>query len=94
MAKIQQKMRRNMVSAIPIALLGMRLLVVVPVVEAAPAKKLKGDATQLRTDYIARLQQQDVKAVSGQTLGSLWSPNSTLADLGLIIRRENSTTRS
>jgi len=32
-------------------------------------------------DYIARLQQQDVQAPSGQTLGSLWSPGNTLGEL-------------
>ena len=80
---IKQKIRRQLLFAVLIVLMGARFLVVVPVVEAAPAKKVKGDSTQPRTDYIARLQQQDVKAVSGQTVGSLWSPNNTLADLGL-----------
>jgi flagellar L-ring protein precursor FlgH len=52
-------------------------------VHAAPAKKPKTDSTHLRMDYIARLEQQDVKTVTGQTVGSLWSPNSTLSDLSL-----------
>ena len=33
------------------------------------------------SDYITRLQQRDVPAVSGQTVGSLWTPGNTLGDL-------------
>jgi flagellar L-ring protein precursor FlgH len=48
---------------------------------AAPKKAKTNPSAQLRTDYIARLQQQDVKAASGGTLGSLWSPSNTLGEL-------------
>jgi flagellar L-ring protein precursor FlgH len=44
-------------------------------------KKPKTTPEQLRADYIARLQQRDVPAVSGQTVGSLWTPGNTLGDL-------------
>jgi flagellar L-ring protein precursor FlgH len=50
---------------------------------ATPPKKTKTDTNpdKLRTDYISRLQQQDVHAVSGGTVGSLWTPGNTLGDL-------------
>jgi flagellar L-ring protein precursor FlgH len=35
----------------------------------------------MRTDYITRLQQRDVPAVSGGTVGSLWTAGATLGDL-------------
>jgi len=54
---------------------------VAPVAAAGASKKPKTNSDQLRKAYIARLQQQDVSAVSGQTVGSLWSPNNTLGDL-------------
>jgi len=47
----------------------------------AAAKKTKSQSDQLRAAYIARLQQQDVHAASGQTVGSLWSPSNTMGDL-------------
>lgn len=40
-------------------------------------------AAQLRTDYIARLQQQNVPAAEERTVGSLWSSQSTLGDLSI-----------
>jgi flagellar L-ring protein precursor FlgH len=49
--------------------------------EARVPKKSKSNPDQLRMDYIARLQQRDVPTASGQTIGSLWSPSSTLGDL-------------
>jgi flagellar L-ring protein precursor FlgH len=49
--------------------------------ESRLPKKSKSSPDQLRTDYIARLQQRDVPTASGQTVGSLWSPSSTLGDL-------------
>lgn len=49
-------------------------------VSAVP-KKSKTSPDQLRQDYIARLQQRDVPTVSGQTVGSLWTPSNTLGDL-------------
>jgi flagellar L-ring protein precursor FlgH len=58
------------------------LLAIAPLSGAAGLpKKSKANPEQLRTDYIARLQQQDVKAVSGGTVGSLWTPGNTLGDL-------------
>jgi flagellar L-ring protein precursor FlgH len=51
------------------------------VAEPGVPKKSKNSPDQLRTDYITRLQQQDVHASSGQTMGSLWSSSSTLGDL-------------
>jgi len=54
---------------------------VTQVAQAGASKKSKTNSDQLRTAYIARLQQQDVHAVSGQTVGSLWSPVNTMGDL-------------
>jgi flagellar L-ring protein precursor FlgH len=45
----------------------------------APAKS----AAQLRTDYISRLQQQNVPAAELRTTGSLWSSQSALGDLSV-----------
>ena len=63
-----------------------RLIAVLLVVAMTPfahaaAKKTKSQSDQLRAAYIARLQQQDVHAASGQTVGSLWSPSNTMGDL-------------
>jgi flagellar L-ring protein FlgH len=46
-------------------------------------KKTKTDASpdKLRSEYISRLQQQDVHAASGETVGSLWTAGNTLGDL-------------
>ena len=52
-----------------------------PVAAAGASNKSKNHSDQLRTAYIARLQQQDIHAVSGQTVGSLWTPGNTLGDL-------------
>jgi flagellar L-ring protein precursor FlgH len=57
------------------------LVVAVTPFAHAAAKKAKSQSDQLRAAYITRLQQQDVHAPSGQTVGSLWSPSSTLGDL-------------
>jgi len=57
------------------------LLAVTAVAQPKVPKKSKTSPDQLRIDYIARLQQQDVHASSGQTMGSLWSPSATLGDL-------------
>ncbi|HUD22739.1 MAG TPA: flagellar basal body L-ring protein FlgH [Acidobacteriaceae bacterium] len=57
------------------------ILAVTQVAQAGASKKSKTNSDQLRTAYIARLQQQDVHAVSGQTVGSLWSPVNTMGDL-------------
>jgi len=52
-----------------------------PLAAAGASKKSKSQSDQLRAAYITRLQQQDIHAVSGQTVGSLWTPNNTLGDL-------------
>jgi flagellar L-ring protein precursor FlgH len=54
-----------------------------PAAQAWPLKKAKVNANsdQLRSDYIARLQQQDVHPADGRTMGSLWTPSNTLGDL-------------
>jgi flagellar L-ring protein FlgH len=57
------------------------LLATAPALQATFPKKSKANPDQLRLDYIARLQQQDVHPADGKTLGSLWSPSSTLGDL-------------
>jgi flagellar L-ring protein precursor FlgH len=54
---------------------------VTPLAAAGASKKAKNNSDQLRASYIARLQQQDVHAPSGQTVGSLWSPSNTMGDL-------------
>jgi len=54
---------------------------VTPVATAGATKKSKSQSDQLRAAYITRLQQQDIHAVSGQTVGSLWTPGNTLGDL-------------
>jgi flagellar L-ring protein precursor FlgH len=45
------------------------------------AKKTKNNAQQVRSDYIARLQQLDGHVVLETTVGSLWSQSNTLGDL-------------
>jgi len=57
------------------------LLAVTSLAGAKVPKKPKNTPEQLRSDYITRLQQQDVHAVTGQTVGSLWTPGNTLGDL-------------
>ena len=57
------------------------LFAVTSLAHAGVPKKAKNTPEQLRADYIARLQQQDVHAAAGQTVGSLWTPNNTLGDL-------------
>jgi flagellar L-ring protein precursor FlgH len=57
------------------------LVAVTPVAATGTSKKSKNNSDQLRMAYIARLQQQDIHAVSGKTVGSLWTPANTLGDL-------------
>jgi flagellar L-ring protein precursor FlgH len=65
-------------------LLGITITVAwTPVAEAGHTKKPKTDPTQLRNDYITRLQQQDVKSAPDRTVGSLWSPSNSLGDLSI-----------
>jgi len=55
--------------------------ILTPLAAAGVSKKSKSQSDQLRAAYITRLQQQDIHASSGQTVGSLWTPNNTLGDL-------------
>jgi flagellar L-ring protein precursor FlgH len=57
------------------------VLAIASLAHAGVPKKPKNTPEQLRSDYITRLQQRDVPAVSGQTVGSLWTPGNTLGDL-------------
>ncbi len=50
---------------------------------AKPAKTDAGRADQAIAAYLTRLQQQDVHATTGQTMGSLWSPGTALGDLSV-----------
>jgi flagellar L-ring protein precursor FlgH len=59
------------------------LLSMTPLATAGLPKKSKVDPAQLRAQYIARLQQQDVPSSSGQTVGSLWTAGNSLGDLSL-----------
>jgi len=54
-----------------------------PAAHTWPLKKAKVNANpdQLRSNYIARLQQQDVHPADGRTMGSLWTAGNTLGDL-------------
>ena len=57
------------------------VLAIASLAHAGTPKKPKNTPEQLRTDYITRLQQRDIPAVSGGTVGSLWTPGNTLGDL-------------
>jgi flagellar L-ring protein precursor FlgH len=57
------------------------VVVIAPFAGAGKSKKSKDNSQQLRTDYIARLQEQDGHSVSETTIGSLWSTSNTLGDL-------------
>jgi flagellar L-ring protein precursor FlgH len=52
-------------------------------------KKNNTDATQLRADYISRLQQQDTHVPAVVTVGSLWSPGGSLGDLSTDYKARN-----
>ncbi len=52
-----------------------------PLARSQNAKKPKNNPQQLRTDYIARLQQLDIHSSAETTVGSLWTQSSTLGDL-------------
>jgi flagellar L-ring protein precursor FlgH len=58
-------------------------LAIAPAAHAWPLKKAKVNANpdQLRSNYIARLQQQDIHPADGRTMGSLWTAGNTLGDL-------------
>lgn len=62
--------------------IGVSLIVAItPLAEAGKVKKPSNNSQQIRTDYIARLQELDGHAVSEATVGSLWSQSNTLGDL-------------
>jgi len=59
---------------------------------ASPLNKLKQHPKtpeQLRAEYIARLQQQYLPAADVSTVGSLWSPQSSLGDLSVDYKAHN-----
>jgi len=69
------------IKQISFRLAGAGFLLALAAVEARGARtSRKNSPAQLRSEYISRLQEQDVTGPQG-TLGSLWSPNSTLSDL-------------
>jgi flagellar L-ring protein FlgH len=55
--------------------------VIAPAAEALSLKKQKKDPAQLRMEYLARLQEKDIPASNGRTLGSLWVPGGATSDL-------------
>ena len=57
------------------------VLGIAPFAESQKAKTPKNNPQQLRTDYIARLQELDVHTVTETTVGSLWSQSNMLGDL-------------
>ncbi len=76
------KRRPMQMRALHSLLIGVFLAVgITPLAQSEKAKKTKNDSQQLRSDYIARLQQMDGHAVSETTVGSLWSQSNTLGDL-------------
>jgi len=56
------------------------LAAMVPNAEGAGLKKAK-NASQLRSEYLARIQEKDVQVADLHTMGSLWAPGSTLSDM-------------
>jgi len=63
-------------------LIGILLVVaLMPVAKSEKVKHPKSNSQQLRTDYIARLQQLDAHVITETTVGSLWSQGNTLGDL-------------
>jgi flagellar L-ring protein precursor FlgH len=60
------------------------LIAATPLAAAKPTKKSKNDPSQLRADYINRIQEHDAQAGSGRTVGSLWlAGGSVLGDLSV-----------
>jgi flagellar L-ring protein FlgH len=60
------------------------IVAVAPIAATKPGKKSKNDPNQLRANYISSLQEHDVSADSGKTVGSLWSPaGNILGDLSV-----------
>jgi flagellar L-ring protein precursor FlgH len=48
---------------------------------AISLKKKKVDAAQLRTEYLAKLQEKDTQVPTSRTVGSLWVPGGSTSDL-------------
>jgi flagellar L-ring protein FlgH len=67
----------NYTNRFAFALLCTALLMSAAAVEAKPSKK--NSPAQLRSDYISRIQEQDMP-VANHTLGSLWSQGAELSD--------------
>lgn len=61
------------------------LAVFAPTANAAKKK----DESQLRSDYISRLQQEDAPMSSSRTIGSLWSPSGALGDISSDYKAHN-----
>jgi flagellar L-ring protein precursor FlgH len=77
MKSLNNSARRRSIAGLLLA------LSIAPAAHAWPLKKAKVNANpdQLRSNYIARLQQQDVHPADGRTMGSLWTAGNTLGDL-------------
>ncbi len=65
-------------------IVALMLAAIIPADAGKLGKKTKNDPVQLRAEYLAKLQEHEVQADSGRTIGSLWSPNgSVLGDLSI-----------
>jgi flagellar L-ring protein precursor FlgH len=56
---------------------------------SAPGKKAEKKSTDLRADYVARLQKQFVPAQEEHTVGSLWTSDSALGDFSSDYKARN-----
>jgi flagellar L-ring protein FlgH len=74
MTRLYKSWQRQSIAILLMAAVG-------PAAPAWPIKKAQANPDQLRLDYISRLQQRDIPTVSGQTVGSLWTPGNTLGEL-------------
>lgn len=74
-------MRRNnrYWKGLPISILLAAALM--PATGAISLKKQKKDPAQLRAEYLAKLQEKDIPASNGRTVGSLWIPGGATSDL-------------
>ncbi len=71
-------------------LIGILLIVtVIPCAKASKKSKPKDATDHLRTDYVARLQEQDLGTAPVATVGSLWSSNNPLGDLSIDYKARN-----
>lgn len=62
--------------------LGLPMTLVIALSLSSEGKTRKVQPQQVREDYIARIQQQTAPAQQSRTLGSIWSPDGMLVDLG------------